>query len=70
MQTGELPMDRRTRFLWMKELVEHLGRCSEQWQHAEASAAGFLADAVERDLAEFQRICRSLRTDARGFHAT
>ena len=57
-------MDRQTKFLWMKDLLEHLSSCQEQWQAADDATEWFLADAMRRDLDEMRRLCESLRTDA------
>jgi hypothetical protein len=54
-------MTRHAKFLWMKDLLEHMGRCHEQWQSADERMESFLADSLRRDLDEFRRICDSLR---------
>ncbi|HEX4148905.1 MAG TPA: hypothetical protein VHY20_07955 [Pirellulales bacterium] len=55
-----MTMDRQARFLWMQDLLEHLGACHEQWPAAEPAVERFLADAVRRDLDELRRLCDSL----------
>ena len=55
-------MDRQTKFLWMKDLLEHLGQCYDQWQSADHRSEQYLADSMKRDLAEFQKLCDSLRS--------
>jgi hypothetical protein len=55
-----MTMDRQARFLWMKDLLEHISDCHEQWQAADPAAERFLADAVRRDLDELRRVCESL----------
>ena len=57
-------MDRRAKFLWMKEILEHLGHCYEQWQTADEMSEHFLAESVKRDLNEFRQLCDSLRCDS------
>lgn len=57
-------MDRRAKFLWMKEILDHLGHCYEQWQVADELSEHFLAESVKRDLTEFRRLCESLRGDS------
>ena len=59
-----LPMTRQAKFLWMKDLLEHMGRCQEQWQSADQRMESFLADSLRRDLDEFRRICDSLRHES------
>ena len=56
-------MDRRTKFLWMKDILDHLGHCYEQWQVADEMNEQFLAESVKRDLNEFRRLCESLSGD-------
>lgn len=63
-------MTRQAKFLWMKDLLEHMGRCHEEWQSADQGMENFLADSLRRDIDEFRRICDSLRhelgSDSRG----
>ena len=54
-------MDRKTKFLWMKDILDHLGDCFEQWQGADDRTERYLADSMQRDLDEFRRLCESLR---------
>lgn len=58
-------MDRQARLLWMKEVLEHLDECHRQWQFADDEIERYLADAMERDLEELRRICRSLKQESR-----
>jgi hypothetical protein len=58
-------MDRHAKFLWMKDLLEHLGRCHEQWQLSDAPNEHYLAESMRRDLDEFRRLCESLRCEGR-----
>ncbi|HEY5312159.1 MAG TPA: hypothetical protein VIK18_06550 [Pirellulales bacterium] len=55
-----MTMDRQARFLWMKDLLEHLSDCHDQWQAADPASQRYLADAVRRDLDELRRLCESL----------
>jgi len=57
-------MDQHTKFLWMKELLERLQVCHDQWQNAAGASERYLARTIERDLGEFRRLCQSLRRDA------
>jgi hypothetical protein len=58
-------MDRRKRFMWMNELVDHLRNCADGWQgSAGRHGEGVWADAMRRDLDELRRICDQLRGDA------
>jgi len=53
-------MSREAKLLYMQDLVEHLGRCCEQWQHADRASTPYLAATMQRDLQEFQRLCTAL----------
>lgn len=57
-------MTRHAKFLWMKDVLEHMGRCHEQWQSADQRMETFLADSLRRDIDEFRRICDSLRNES------
>ncbi len=58
-------MERRSTFLWMKDLVDHLRNCTDQWQtSAGRHGEGVWADAMRRDLDELRRLCDGLRGDA------
>ncbi len=55
--------NRRTTLLWMKDLIEHMSRCHEQLQWADAGPSeSFLTDAMLGDVSEFQKLCQELRT--------
>jgi hypothetical protein len=54
-------MDRRGKLLLMRDVLEHLGACFDEWQLADSRSEPLLADSIERDLHEFQRLCLSLR---------
>lgn len=56
-------MDRQAKFLWMKDLLDHIGQCHDQWQFADPCAERYLADSIRRDLEEFRRLCDSLRNE-------
>ena len=65
-------MNRRAKFLWMKEILEHLDECHRQWQHADDQTERYLAEAMKRDMEELRGLCDSLRGESsRGprFHA-
>ena len=55
-------MTRQDKFLWMKDLLEHMERCHEQWETADERMECFLAESLRRDIDEFRRICDSLRS--------
>lgn len=57
-------MTRHAKFLWMKDLLEHMARCHEQWETADPRTERFLVDSMRRDVEEFRRVCESLRADA------
>jgi hypothetical protein len=54
-------MDRKTQFLWMKDVLEHLGDSFEEWRRSDSHDERYLAEAVQRDLEEFQRLCKSMK---------
>lgn len=57
-------MDRRNTFMWMKDLVDHLRTCADEWQTSSGrnrSGDGVWAEAVRRDLDELRRVCEKLR---------
>lgn len=56
-------MDRHAKFLWMKEVLDHLNECHAQWQSAHGQTERYLAEAMRRDIEEVRRICESLRRD-------
>lgn len=56
-------MTRQAKFLWMKDILEHLGHCYEQWQEAAPESEEYLAETMRRDLEEFRRLCESLRSE-------
>jgi hypothetical protein len=56
-------MTRQAKFLWMKEILEHLDDCHRQWQFADGRAEQYLAEAIKRDLEEVRRLCESLRSE-------
>jgi len=57
-------MTRHAKFLWMKDLLEHMTRCHEQWETADPRAERFLLDSMRRDVEEFRRVCESMRAEA------
>lgn len=54
-------MERRETVLWMREVLEHLNRCCDQWEVSGSRAEQMAIQSMERDLAELQRICRTAR---------
>ncbi|MBX7166028.1 MAG: hypothetical protein K1X74_06735 [Pirellulales bacterium] len=59
-------MERRAKFLWMKDVLDHLTRSFQAWELADGRDERLLADTVRRDLDEIRRICESLHVEARG----
>lgn len=57
------PMTRQSKFLWMKDLLEHMHRCHEEWQGADERRERLLAESLRRDLDEFRRLCDSLQRE-------
>ena len=57
-------MDRHSKFVWMKEVLEHLNECHQEWETADGQAEHFLAESMRRDLDEVRRICESLRANS------
>jgi hypothetical protein len=55
-------MTRQNKLHWMKDLLEHMDRCHEQWETADERMESFLAESLRRDIDEFRRICDSLRS--------
>jgi hypothetical protein len=49
-------MDRRQQHLRMRDLLQHLGRACQQWVEAEGQTAEYLAQSIDRQLAEFHRL--------------
>jgi hypothetical protein len=58
-------MDRKSKFLWMKDVLEHLADSFEEWRRADSHDERFLAEAVERDLEEFRRLCITMKQELR-----
>jgi hypothetical protein len=56
-------MDRHAKLVWMKEVLEHLRDCQQEWETAQGPTERFLAESIHRDLDEVRRICDSLRRD-------
>lgn len=57
-------MDRRHKLLLMRDILDHLNHSFDQWRSAEPGSATLLANTIERDLAQFRRLCDSMRVDA------
>jgi hypothetical protein len=56
-------MERKQKLSSMQDILAHLGGCFEEWQTADDRSEWYLAEAIERDLNEFRRLCVSLRTE-------
>jgi hypothetical protein len=56
-------MDRHAKFLWMKEVLDHINECHAQWQSAQGQSERYLAETMRRDLDEIRRICELIRRD-------
>lgn len=54
-------MERRAKFLWMQDVLDHLTRSFQAWEIADDRDERILAETVRRDLDEIRRICESLR---------
>jgi hypothetical protein len=56
--------NRRNTLLWMRDLLDHMSRCHDQFQWAnDGETESFLADALMGDLNECQKLCEQLRAD-------
>ena len=56
--------NRHDTLLWMKDLLEHMGRCHEQLQWAgDGRTETFLTETLMGDLAECRRLVEDLRTN-------
>ena len=53
-------MDRHATFLWMKDILDHMAQCHEEWQLADSSSERYLAESIRRDLDEFRSLCDRL----------
>lgn len=58
-------MDRRSTFLWMRDILDHLSTCCEQWEDADADSERFLAESMRRDMDELRRLCQTVRQTSR-----
>ena len=47
-------MDRRQQHRRVKDLLQHLDHCCEQWAEANGAAAQYLAQTIDRQLAELR----------------
>lgn len=59
-------MERQTKLHWMRDILEHLRACHEQWQVADSHTERYLAESMKRDLDEFRRLCDSLPSSTNG----
>lgn len=57
-------MDRHRKFLWMRDIIEHIESCYDEWRQTEGDGERRLADMIQRDLDQCRRLCESLRGDA------
>lgn len=57
-------MTRHAKLMCMKDLLEHMSRCHEQWETADPRAERFLLESMRRDVEEFRRVCESMRAEA------
>ena len=58
--------NRQTTLLWMKDLIEHMGRCHDQLQWAGDSATeAYLTESLLVDLRECRILCEELRSRPR-----
>jgi hypothetical protein len=61
----EHAMDRKMKFLWMQDVLEHLEESFDQWRAAEARDDRLMAEVVERDLEELRRLCQQMKQETR-----
>ncbi len=47
----------------MKDLLEHLVHCHEDWQQASGTTEQFLARSMRRNLDDCRRLCESLQRE-------
>lgn len=59
------PTERRTKLQWLRDVLSHMESCCDAWQAADERTARCLADALQRDLEDCQRLCGSLRRSLR-----
>ncbi len=46
---------------WVREVLDHLGECYDQWSDCNVEAGGALTAAIERDLDELRRVVQIFR---------
>jgi hypothetical protein len=56
--------DRERKLLRMRDLLEHMADCHDQWAWSNEADPGVLADLMLRDLEQIKRICVSLSTSS------
>jgi hypothetical protein len=49
----------------LKDLLQHMGDCCEEWQDADDHRHWVFADSLRRDLTEFCRLCDSVLSERR-----
>ncbi len=57
-------MDRHRTFMGMKDVLDHMGDCHEQWQYADRRSEIYLIESMKRDLNQIRRLCESLADEA------
>ena len=57
-------MDRHITLLGIKDVLEHLGDCYDQWQFADDRSEVLLIETMKRDLDHFRRLCDSLEAES------
>src|SRR5262245_61812685 len=58
---GENTMDRPAKLNLMRDILDHLRTCYEQWSMADVYSEHYLAESMKRDLDELRRVCDSMR---------
>ena len=53
-------MTREAKFLWMRDILDHLGECYEQWQLADPDCEHFIAESMKHNLQQIHRLCESM----------
>jgi hypothetical protein len=53
-------MDRPAKLNLMRDILDHLRTCYEQWSMADMCSEHYLAESMKRDLDELRRVCDSL----------
>ncbi|MGE0606649.1 MAG: hypothetical protein AB7O62_05940 [Pirellulales bacterium] len=56
-------MDRRQKIIMMRDILDHLHDCFEQWEAPQQRSVPWLAESIERDLVQFRRLCDALKQE-------